>query len=700
MIEYDVKFTSLCRVADGNNDRFGLLRLADIDNGQLFQPFKSNRMTSYFENRTWIYKKDGPSTVGTIGVWQWTSIPNQNNPDTDYVQSYYISNINPVRVVITMAKSLDDLVEQLKLGHIRTLPCVCDTLFAYQEHNGLIMGLFCKSTDFVIVDRYVQINEDIYALPFYSFGSQDIFTCEDGNLCFLKNLQLCDPLDHIIIGDANDIIKSMILERSTWSLFKECVGATKAEWRHSKTLLEKICSDSLYDGVSQKLKCSLDQAKQLVDDFAYRANELIETGDVDIETLARIVMMHDGLRVQCEDAIYQRWQEAHKLEIAKANDEIAIIQSKAIQEEHSAQQRLIEIQHEIALAMAEKEKLHSEIDLSQCRLDELITDIEEHEVLGKETMVAVQKRIENARENMAGFIAEISPFLQQSSTQRSPNDSFSSWRYGDSSEQIYSNDEVEVASNWQDDFDSISQNFSQSLGVNPAISMMLGAFLYSAHLNKIPLLIAGPGSSDVANILSVSIYASNAGILSLGDGLIEDMKVAVQQGEAKVVSIQNMFGSGWSDTFPQLIASDEKHMIWTHPYVEDLLIEPKSLFNYMIPVFSECFTEWLPARDMFPGRHGKIFKPYTSNRTRSLHLKSFRQLGLSKLQLARLEKILSNAKEILNRPNSEKDLEMLFGLLPFSVLFGKKDILKETLENEKGISDAVRTEVARYLGEE
>lgn len=70
------------------------------------------------------------------------------------------------------------------------------------------------------------------------------------------------------------------------------------------------------------------------------------------------------------------------------------------------------------------------------------------------------------------------------------------------------------------------------------------------------------------------------------------------------------------------------------------------------------------------------------------------------MQLARLEKILSNAKEILNRPNSEKDLEMLFGLLPFSVLFGKKDILKETLENEKGISDAVRTEVARYLGEE
>ena len=46
---------------------------------------------------------------------------------------------------------------------------------------------------------------------------------------------------------------------------------------------------------------------------------------------------------------------------------------------------------------------------------------------------------------------------------------------------------------------------------------MLAAFLYATHINNIPLLIAGPLGRDIAESLSVSLYATEAGKLTLGN---------------------------------------------------------------------------------------------------------------------------------------------------------------------------------------
>ena len=450
MIGNEVKFTSLCRVNEPYNDnKFNLYRIADIEKGCLYKPLKSNRATNCFENRDWIYKKDGPSTVGSIGVWEWESIPNQNNPSSDYVQSYYVSNLTPVRVVITNASTLEDLINQLHDGTVRSFPYFCDTLFGYLTSDGLLIGILCKTKDFQIIDHSVKINDDIFAFPYYSFTKDDIFYSDDINLCFLKNLQIGDPIDYIAIGNTDNIIKTLVLERSTWPLFKECIGATKAEWRHSKMLLEKICTNSLYDIVSQKLKCSLERAQQLVDDFSCRANELIETGDIDVETVAQIAMRHDGLRVLCEESLFQKWKESHESEIAKATNELILLQNEALHQQNLAQQRLLEVQNEISLAITEKENLLSEISKSKDKLNKLTIDIEEYETLGRETEIAVQKRIEDARKNMAGFIAEISPFLQQSTSQPISNDSYSSWTYTEASDQLYSNEEPELATSFR-----------------------------------------------------------------------------------------------------------------------------------------------------------------------------------------------------------------------------------------------------------
>ena len=75
-------------------------------------------------------------------------------------------------------------------------------------------------------------------------------------------------------------------------------------------------------------------------------------------------------------------------------------------------------------------------------------------------------------------------------------------------------------------------------------------------------------------------------------------------------------------------------------------------------------------------------------------------MKLSKLLTNRLTIALSDAKAILNQPAKDKDMEILFGLLPLCVITGRIDILKEAIETESGISAAVKAEANRYIEEE
>ena len=54
----------------------------------------------------------------------------------------------------------------------------------------------------------------------------------------------------------------------------------------------------------------------------------------------------------------------------------------------------------------------------------------------------------------------------------------------------------------------------------------------------------------------------------------------------------------------------------------------------------------------------------------------------------------------MENPAKDKDLELLFGVLPLCVLTGRLDVLKDVIEGESGISSSVKAEVARYIEEE
>lgn len=700
MIASEVSFTSLCYIAEDYDGRVWLYRLADIENGRLHTPFKSNRTDNYFENRDRLYRNDGPSAIGAVGVWEWDAIPNRDNPDIDYVQSYYVPDISPIRVVFIKAASMEDLVEQLKSGIVRTQPYICDTLFCYQPQWGRLAGVLCKSNEFRITDKTVLLSENVYTLPCYSIHTNEIYNWDDKNLRFLRELQIGDSSDYISIRNTHEIIRDLILERSTWSLFKECIGATKAEWRNSKTLLEKISGESLYEAVSKRLNCTPEQAKQAVDDFVSRASTMIDVGDVDSDVLGRIAIQHDELRTKCEETVSQKWKESHKAEIDQAAAEVAAIRDKAKQEQDESEKHLLDIKEAISTAEQIRSDVLSDISASQDKLKQLQEEITRYESLGKDALVAVRQRIAEAQKDMAGFIADLSVVLPQPTNYSGIEKRISLWQYTGAISNPYSGDEIELAENWSDELNAISQSLSYALSVETEFCSMFAAFLYSAHIHNIPLLIAGPGGHDIANVLAVSLYADGAGQFTLGNDFDLEGASGIENCNEHIVSVQNMFGKGWADIIPQTFTKLKKHVIWTHPYVEDMVIEPKGLYNYMLPILSECFVGAIPALEPWPGKRSDNFQAYTSKKKLPLRIAAFKRLGLSKMLLNQLELILSDAKAILGNPSKEKDLELLFGLLPICVLTGKVDILKDVLESEGNLSNSVRAEVERYIEEE
>lgn len=668
---------SVCRVFEYNGNT-RLERIADVEDNEVCFPYKSLRETQYFENRTWLHWKDGPSQVGTIGVWQWSASPNFNNPETDYVQSLFISDLCPVRVIVVQeVQSVQALIDALKAGRIRTRFFVCNTLFCYESKRGQLDGVLCQANEFTIQDQCVMLNDAIYSLPCYSLKVSDVHNWEDKNLRFLKKLSMGEPEQYVPLGNVNALIQTTISDRMTWKLYKECIGKTKAEWRDCKTLFERACEDSLYEEIAGKLGCPVENAQEAVTAFIKRAGELISEGDIDSDVLAQIAINHDTLRTQCEVVVEQHWKHTHTAEVEAAQAEID------------------RLKNEKEALETQRQKISGEVSAAQIKKTELLREIEKYEALGEKTVQAVQDKIEAAQQNMAEFIADLSVFMPQKAAENSGSYELkpaNRWTFTHGT--VYDAEEdIETCGNWKETLGLLWDNLKLA-GVGSQWTGMLSSFLYSAFLHRMPILLAGPNAEAIANALSLTVYGKSLDVLKCyGE---QDCDAISEYKKSSLAAVANPFHPDWIMCIPQ--TSNSGFTVWLHPFIEDLQIEPRSLYNYVYPVFTECFVDQPPLGDkMLAGQKKEIYAEFQSDEHYRAKMGPIKKLGLSRLIIKRLQTVLADAKCM--GAVSDLSMEYLFGLLPLSVLGGKQQLLAELLEEEKNLTAEVKTELQRYIEE-
>lgn len=691
---------SLCKVnRPDKNQHVWMLRLADVVNGSLVVPEFDEAKDKIFDNRTLIFCEDGPDMPDTLGFWEWSERKSESGKwlsDATYLYHPVPTEI----IVLQKATNVIDVVDTLKSGvHIPAY--IRSNLFFATKKDGIYEGVLCEVSFFDAHpgnETFYTIKNNIFTLPYYKISESDVFIWKLRKIC--KQVDLGEPLNRVQVCDFSETVKQMILQRMTWPIFK-AQGIAKSDWQKFKQFLSEITEESIVDQLAEMYNMSLQEAHDCIDSFLQSVDSHIKVEDFDSALVAQIFSSHAGLKKHCTALAYEQWCTEHQAEIVNAQNEVLEIREHSAQEITAAQQELSGIRESITTAKVHHEGLLAEISSAQARIDQISSEIEEYERLGNESIVAVRRKIAEAQQDMAGFIADISVFLPPSlHTPVESQKRVTCWKYECAPIGGHTDEEIELSENWKSEHNALSQNLAHSLTINGELGDMLSAFLYAAYVNKVPLLIAGPAGYEVADVIAASIHASNAGHLWIGNDPSNNIAEEIAKYDEIVISVQNMFGKGWHDELPQSLSKLKKQIIWSHPYVEDIAMEPKGLFNYMLPVLSECFVGSLPALEMWPSKRIDGFNAYASTKNLPLKVSAFKKLKLSKLLTNRLMHVLSDAKIIFDQPAKEKDMEIMLGLLPLCVVTGQLDILKEAIETESGISSTVKTEVMRYIEEE
>lgn len=678
-----VEFTSLCRVWTDSYDRIWLLRLADLKNGKLDIPIIDEELPKFFGNRDRLYYTNGPSRDGAVGIWKWSASPRDTDVARDYIKSDFQYDLHPTRFVqIRHISTLEQLYKRLLEG-IAVRKFECDTFFAYENTSGVYEGVFCEAKELIFDDK-IYLKKDIGSLPIYRFDQSDIIIIKN-SMRFIKDTPLPPVTERLSVGSVNESIKAILIDRMTWPLYKDCIGRTKAEWRNCKALFERVCDESLYEAIANKMGCTLDEAADLINNFIERTNFRLEMGDIDSDVLARIAMNHDGLRTQCEAAVEEHWKTTHAEVIAEAQKELD-------QKKQAAENIVNEYKFQLEKIKADKkdaeeayQKILTETAEAQAKLDQLLKEIEKYETLGANAVQAIRDKIGSAQQDMAGFIAELSTFMPQQSVQ---SGSTNHWTFTPG-EVCHS---MEGCSSWRDTFELLCDNL-QFAGIGSQWTTMLSSFLYSSYLNRMPLLLAGPNANAIADALSMTIYGKKIDLLKCcGEQDAEAISGFV---ESDMAAVQNPFHPDWVSCISH---SNNGFTLWLHPFTEDLQIEPRSLYHYAYPVFTECFVDQLPSvENMDAGQETVEYDEFKPDPKYRAKMGPVKKLGLSRLMLSRLEKVLADAKCIGSI--SDTSMECLFGMLPMCVLSGKQEALTELLDSEKNIKSEVRAELQRYVEE-
>lgn len=145
----------------------------------------------------------------------------------------------------------------------------------------------------------------------------------------------------------------------------------------------------------------------------------------------------------------------------------------------------------------------------------------------------------------------------------------------------------QVINNCEDLFGIFDENL-YSIGFSKSYDF--GCFLYLLYKKNIPLFLLGPNGEKIADVFSITMFGKPAGCLECFGDYSISVKKEISGIHDKVIIIKNPFH--WISNIPDILQSfDDKYFFIVYPFIEDAVIEPQSLYNYMIPFFTEFFFE-------------------------------------------------------------------------------------------------------------
>lgn len=656
-------FTSLCCVKKPMGSSGELLRLADIVDGVIQTQRRSDA-----PDRDIIYTQDRSKPERFIGIWNWRVDYNPRSGQENYVTSSYDQWQEPTEVILDPnVETIEELRDHLLHG-IEAVPAGKKALFAFFDF-GCYRGVLCTEKVLLVQDEKTKLKGDAASLPIYEFSEQEMIGVK--GLCFLANINIGTPKSFLRIIDPLEAVKNAVLLRSPIAKLKSWM--TIRESREMRTFLQEMPTIDFYQEIADACACSLDEAAAYTDTFVQRAETYLNGDDIESEILESVMNHSSSLLERCRTLNEETWKKEHRTELEAAQEELRQIKADVLQQTEQRAQltdQLEQVQKyaaNLSLEIAQKEKLAADVEAK------------------------VAQRINAARKDAAEFISEMAfttsavtgPFIPTASASQvlfQPGSSLTT-------------DLIEHQESW-DAIRTIWEGL-EGAGVGEDYSLEFAAYLYAAYTARIPLLLAGPNGHDIVDALSVALWGKTASILRCeGEYSPKTIEDLLNGDDGKVVAVQNLLHTGWIDHIPELLRMKEKFFVVLHPFAEDLMIEPKGLYNYLLPVLTEPFVDRAASRNFSSGCFCNDFPQCTHAKPQS-KLPFVEKLSMPALVQNRLRQILADMKSL--HENSGADSDILLGILPYAYVTGKFEVICEELQNRNSLSKKVK-ELITALG--
>lgn len=652
-------FTSLCRISGD-----WLIRLADIQHGELipFEPDYSQQLLYGNRDRLFYDRyKLAQFPRDFYGVWNWYAVENRNDASTDHVHSEYSEVMTPIEIVQTPFTAVDELTEALKQG-LEISPVEQQTLFILQKSAGLCRGILCQKKQLDINEKKVKLNSDILTMNLYEISPDDVFSL--GNKKFYRYIRLGAPVSSIRLYSLTNIVRKSVLQRASWSTAKQ-KGLTRSIWQDCRQYLEELITSDFYDEIMKKSQCTREEAETAVNEFIRYADTFVNAEDISEEILVSAIQNHQELKNQCAELAETHWKEEHHQQIAEAEKELKQILAETAQKKQDSEQL-------------------------EARLEHLTSEISQKETLASEVEEKISSRILSAKENAAAFISEMafcSPVVSKMPVSQS------NIKKGT----VLDSEPPKEFHETFDFFGYLEDNLIKAGVKENNQAFGLAYFLYACYRNQIPLLIAGPYGAEIADAFSAVLFSRTAGHLYCNGSFQEQLLQETENTEDTIIVIHQPFSAEWISPLLEWSAQTEKYCIFVHPFSEDLLIEPKGLMNYAVPVLTELWIDKKPTRNYFSGILKQPFPLENTGRNRTFHSDFMKKLGILGMQFSFLQTIMKDMHIMLKNQNEEFDF--YFCLFPYAYLSGKCVEFMELIQNVPNIPQEMIELFKAFSGE-
>lgn len=664
-IEYqDFDYTSLCEVS--SPDYMGqvwLNRLADIrKNGTIEVFYEDENMPKYFGNRSRIFFKDGPNEAGTIGVWNWKSMPNNNDPSRDYVTSEFNSVVEPIEIIVVQECKTDiELIEKIKAGMDVEITSR-RVIFAAYLSKAQYVGILCRYSDLEQAGKLTRLNKKVISLPKYDISGRDVTHLSNGKT-YYRSISIGIPSEVVNVKDPMDIVKTVILARNSWQLLKQ-QGKTRGEWKNIRDFLDGLDTTPIIDDIIASANCSHSEATKMLNDFIEYAQNYIDGTSIEDQILSAVIVSNSELMNRCKSLIRDEWIVENQESVDAANNVLAGLKRDIEQAKQQQEKDYSEAQEKLASIRQEHEALVS-------TLQTIDADISAKEQLAIDVEAAVKQKISHAQNNAADFIANFAFVPQMAIAASEPSAVSNLMAMKTSAEECMcyvqgselKPDDLEIVSTWKEMLDAIASELIEA-GVASSFSLPFAAYMYAAYVNKSPLLMVGPNANAIVDAFSGAISGKMSGILDCTGNYNAHSVKACYSSEDRVVRIVNPFSSDWIVRIPDIVSNRDKFFVAVHPYAEDIQIEPKSLYGYVLPIFTELFVEKSPTGIIFGGQCTENYEDFPPVKASKSHNKLFAEMHVSLLAKTKMQVLLNNMHTMLNDQNL--DYDVVFALLPYA----------------------------------